>query len=87
MRNAASEQSMYTLTNTTKHSPFLEASVFWASQEIPWILYNESVHDRVHNSPPLVAILSQINPIHKPFHPIALQAILILFSQVPHTQA
>jgi len=68
---------MYKLNNTTKQSPSLEVSASRASH-IPWILYSESVRDRIHNSLPLVAILSQINPIHTPFHPIALQAILIL---------
>lgn len=34
------------------------------SQEIPRFLWNWEVRDRVHNSPSLVPILSQINPIH-----------------------
>jgi hypothetical protein len=34
------------------------------SEEIPSILRNPDVHYGVHNSPSLVAILSQINQIH-----------------------
>ena len=82
MKNATSEQSMLQLTNTTKQSPSLETGASWASQEIPWILYSQRIHDRVHNSLPLVAILGQINPVHTPSHTtgISLTAILILFS-------
>jgi hypothetical protein len=45
-------------------SPSWEATNCAPTQEFLSILWNPKVHLHVHKSPPLVPILSQINPIH-----------------------
>jgi hypothetical protein len=72
-------------TNSMEQSPYSEANNHSASQEIPHLSKNPNVHYRVQNSPPLVLILSHMNPVHTflPYFPNIHYNIILSSSPKP----
>jgi hypothetical protein len=68
------------LTNSMELSSSWETASCAATQEFSKILWKPKVHYRVHKSPPLLPILTLINPVHTT--PCYLRSILILSSHL-----
>jgi len=71
------------LTYSMERSPSWEANWFSASQEIPRISRNPNVHYRIHECPPPVTILRQLNPVHNPTSHFLKIHLNIILSSTP----
>jgi hypothetical protein len=66
------------MTNFIKQSPFETLIMVNSSgQWLLHLLWKQTVHYRVHNSPALVLILNQVNPVHTLFSNIHFNIILL----------
>ena len=64
MTNKNDQANNQQLNNSTQQSTFSKANGSSASEGIPHILWYLRIHYHVHNSPQVVPVLSQINPLH-----------------------
>jgi len=68
-----------------EQSPSSEANRFSASQKIPRILWNLKVNYRIHKTPPIFPILSQINPVYSYPSYLLDSHSSIIFSSMPRS--
>jgi len=52
------------LPSSVEQSHSSKTTCHLASQEIPRLLWDTKIHYRIHKSPPLASVLSQMNAIH-----------------------
>ena len=63
---ADSERIFLFLSKLHSRTPYWQVNRSSASQGIPCFVCNPKVHHRIHNSPPLLPILSHIDTVHAP---------------------
>jgi hypothetical protein len=61
-----SRQPLLLKVHVLKCSPQVAVLKHLQSQQMSRLLQNTKVRHRVYNSPPLIPVLSQMNPIHTP---------------------
>ena len=64
-------------------SPSWDANRFSGNQKIPRILWNTTVHYRIHKCPPPVPILRQLDPAHAHTSHFLIIHLNIIFSSAP----